>query len=299
VEFTGERVTTDIMRPSHESYDVYLEHMARYQFCIPYVVDKAVLDAACGVGYGSATIAQFAAKVVGIELDEDAVCEAKRHYSKDNIQYTAMDCRRLAFSSGSFDVVVAFEFLEHIREQGQFLEEVVRVLNKDGLLIVSTPNREPYNALRDHPNHFHQNELSTEEFEDLVSRYFRRVEIYGQRRSRSFLRYQDMDRRIRELQLQVSGLNEHLKLLSQSLPKVFLRGLVPDSLLQWLPRTVLSRLHDWYRNRGIEYPENPIGENGYASRQGVSPEKSFTVEDIEISPKVFSDSVYLIAVCRR
>ncbi len=64
-------------------------------------------------------------------------------------------------------------------------------------------------------------------------------------------------------------------------------------------RNGLSRLHDWYRNRGIEYPENPIGENGYASRQGVSPEKSFTVEDIEISPKVFPDSVYLIAVCRR
>jgi SAM-dependent methyltransferase len=297
LEFTGERVTKDIMRPDHSSYDVYIEHLARYRFCLPLVSGKTVLDAACGVGYGTECMAQIAARVVGVDLDGDASSVARQATMRRNVDFARMDCRHTGFRARSFDVVVAFEFLEHIHEQAQFMEEITRILKGDGVLIISTPSREPYNLARKTPNPFHLCELSPEEFERLMRRYFGQVAIYGQRRNRSFLRYQDADRRLKELEIRVALIEDQVNLLMQSLPRVFFRGMIPDSLLRLLPGGIFSRLHQWYwsapaKNAALVGQQPPDGSSS------VTTQAPITVEDIEISSSVDSDPLYLIAVCR-
>ena len=298
LEFTGERVTRDIMTPDHVSYDVYIEHLARYRFCLPFVSGKTVLDAACGVGYGTECIAQIASRVVGVDIDGNASSVAKQASTRGNVDFAQMDCRRTGFRDRSFDVVVAFEFLEHIHEQTQFIEEIARILKGDGTLIVSTPSREAYNLARKAANPFHLSELSPEEFERLMRKYFGQVTIYGQRRNRSFLRHQDADRRLKELEIRIAAIENQVSLLVQSLPSVFVRGMIPDFLVRLLPRGVFSRLHQWYRSQPPKGAAAPVGEQMYGGASSVTAQAPIAVEDIEISSSVYSDTMYLIAVCR-
>ncbi|MSQ15672.1 MAG: class I SAM-dependent methyltransferase [Dehalococcoidia bacterium] len=285
VNFTGERVTPDIMTPGHPNYPTYVEHMARYEFCRPYVGGKAVLDAACGTGYGASYLADFATRVVGVDVDHDAVRYATEVYSKENSAYEVADCRHLPFASRSFDVVVAFEFLEHIQEQEQFLDEVTRVLAEEGVFMLSTPNEEPYNHLLEEPNPFHCSELSLEEFQELMGRHFSRFDLYGQRQHPAFLRSQQLEARVGELEARM-----------QRLPLVVLRGFIPDALLKSLPPGVLKKIYGWYR--GLMPQAGPEAGDGRPSSP-INNSSAISVSDIEISPTIVADATYLIAVCRK
>ena len=53
IEDTGERVIPKKMSPMN---NLLLEHIARYQFALPYLEGR-VLDMACGAGYGTHMIA--------------------------------------------------------------------------------------------------------------------------------------------------------------------------------------------------------------------------------------------------
>ena len=59
-------------------------HLARYRFAQRFVAGGRVLDCACGVGYGSALLAQAEqspAEVLGVDIDPAAVGYATRRYS--------------------------------------------------------------------------------------------------------------------------------------------------------------------------------------------------------------------------
>jgi hypothetical protein len=54
-----------------------------------------------------------------------------------------------------------------------------KVLNKNGIRIISTPKKNNYNTV-DPDNPFHLKELTGNEFESLLSKYFPKVEMFGQ-----------------------------------------------------------------------------------------------------------------------
>jgi len=58
-----------------------------------------------------------------------------------NYDFIAGDARKLPFKDEVFDIVVATEVIEHFVEGELFLAEAYRVLKKDGVLILTTPNR--------------------------------------------------------------------------------------------------------------------------------------------------------------
>lgn len=43
-----------------------------------------------------------------------------------------------------FDYVTGFQILEHVKQPGQFINSMVKMLKKDGILIIAVPNNEPY-----------------------------------------------------------------------------------------------------------------------------------------------------------
>jgi SAM-dependent methyltransferase len=62
----------------------------------------------------------------------------------------------------TFDVVVAGDVLEHVSNQGLFLENIRRHLRQDGILIMTTPNAKwPTVFLRTHPDHVLWHDRST------------------------------------------------------------------------------------------------------------------------------------------
>jgi ubiquinone/menaquinone biosynthesis C-methylase UbiE len=197
--------------PDDEPSGIVALHLKRYLFAQPYCTGKVVLDAACGTGYGSAELARVATRVVGVDLDEQAVEYARSRYGGDNIEFESMDVTALRFADESFDAVVSFEAIEHLEDGAAFLREVVRVLRPSGTFIVSTPNAA---RTTEHPaNPFHRVEYAREDFARLLAQHFQMVELFGQRRLQT--------RRYRALQLfDVLGLRRRLAFLRRAAPLV-------------------------------------------------------------------------------
>jgi 2-polyprenyl-3-methyl-5-hydroxy-6-metoxy-1,4-benzoquinol methylase len=170
-----ERIVPDDVEPG-----IAALHLKRYVFAEPYCAGKEVLDACCGVGYGSAHLAATAARVVGVDVSSEAIEYARTRYGAPNVDFAAMDVTSLAFEGDSFDVVVAFEAIEHVRDATAFLREMTRVLRPHGALLVSTPQARSTTRQPDNP--FHTVEYSRADFASLLERHFGEVVLYGQRR---------------------------------------------------------------------------------------------------------------------
>jgi SAM-dependent methyltransferase len=166
--------------PARTSPGILALHLKRYEFARGWCESADVLDAACGVGYGSAHLAESANRVVGVDRSADAIAYARTEYARRNVEFLEGDLLELPFEDGAFDVVCAFEAIEHIDDQRRFLSEAARVLRPHGTLLVSTPRVERTSREPDNP--FHRVELSRRDFEALLGERFGEVELYGQRR---------------------------------------------------------------------------------------------------------------------
>lgn len=126
--------------------EIELEHMQRYVAIAPYVKGKIVLDAACGAGYGSAILAEYAKLVIGIDIDHETIEQAKNNYHRSNIIFREMSITSMDFREDEFDAIISFETIEHISEEDQhaFLKDTVRILKNDGFLAISTPDLDSF-----------------------------------------------------------------------------------------------------------------------------------------------------------
>jgi SAM-dependent methyltransferase len=194
-----ERIVPDETEPG-----VVALHRKRYEFALPFCEGKEVLDGACGAGYGSALLATRARRVLGVDRSAEAIAYARTRYRAGNLEFVEDDLLALGVPDGSFDVVCAFETIEHVDDRERYLAEVTRVLRANGVYLVSTPQVQRTTEAPENP--FHRVEYSGADFEALLRRHFRSVELYGQRRLRT--------RRHRAMQrLDVLGLRRRLGFL--------------------------------------------------------------------------------------
>ncbi len=174
-EFTGERLI-----PGEVDVDLLNEHLARYAFASRLARGKRVLDAGCGAGYGSAELAQAALSVVGLDRAPEALEFAGTHYRAPNLDFEQASCTAIPHPAATFDLVVAFEVIEHLENWRGLLEEARRVLCPGGQLIVSTPNKLYYTESRgEHgANPFHVHEFTFEEFCAELRSVFAHVSVF-------------------------------------------------------------------------------------------------------------------------
>ena len=163
MKFTGERAI-----PGEGDPDLFNEHRARYLFAQRFSSGKRVLDAACGSGYGSALLAENAPVVFGVDIEREAVEYARLHYRSPKLHFAQSDCLALPCPAAHFDLVVAFEIIEHLQDPAAFLRELRRVLHPAGILLLSTPNRLYYTDDRGEVNPFHVREFSFPEFQEVL-----------------------------------------------------------------------------------------------------------------------------------
>ena len=98
---------------------------------------RRVLDIGCR--YGALTRAYVDGnEVVGIDVDREALDEASRELGIET-RWADVD-QGLEFPDSSFDVVVAGEVLEHIRDPAGLVAEALRVLRPGGTFVASVPN---------------------------------------------------------------------------------------------------------------------------------------------------------------
>mgnify|MGYP003575437372 CR=1 FL=1 len=163
---TGERL---------EFYDfsnVTVEHLHRYALAGEFVSNKVILDIASGEGYGANILAQKALEVVGVDIDIESVNNARAKYSRNNLRFIVGSADNIPIESNSIDVVISFETVEHHDKHDEMMLEIKRVLKKDGILIMSSPDKKYYSDLKGQTNPFHVKELYFDEFKNLVTQHF-------------------------------------------------------------------------------------------------------------------------------
>lgn len=193
--------------PDETESGIVALHLKRYEFARPHCLDRDVLDAGCGVGYGSAFLAGTARRVVGVDVSAEAIDYARSRYGAPNVEFAVDDLQALQRDDGEFDVVVAFEVIEHLPHPERFVGEARRVLKPDGRFVVSTPRADRRQEQPENP--FHEREFTPDEFEQLLRRSFGRVDVYGQRRTQT-ARHRALQR------LDVLGLRRRLPFLRRA-----------------------------------------------------------------------------------
>lgn len=177
LDWTGERFV-----PWAKEAAVAYEHLHRYLWVSTLVRGKRVLDLASGEGYGSNLLARHADSVCGIDIDDAAIRHSSEKYIRPNLKFVQGSIISVPIPENhQFDVIVCFEAIEHIENHDELLGEVKRLLKPDGLFVVSTPNKDVYDAADDVSNPFHVKELTFAEFNTLLSKHFTRVSYLGQR----------------------------------------------------------------------------------------------------------------------
>lgn len=96
-----------------------------------------VLDVGCGVGHTCGHLAQVYedASITGVDISLDAIKNAKSNY--EDISFITADACDLPFKDDSFDLVICESVLIFIKDKEKALKEMIRVLKKDGYLLLN------------------------------------------------------------------------------------------------------------------------------------------------------------------
>jgi len=160
---TGERTVPGL---AEENY-WFRRHEVVYRRLADRCIGRDVLEAGSGEGYGADLIADVARHVIGLDYDDSAVAHVRARYPRVDMRQGNL--AELPLPSASIDVVVNFQVIEHLWDQGQFVAECLRVLRPGGVLLMSTPNRITFSPGRDTPvNPFHTRELNAAELTELL-----------------------------------------------------------------------------------------------------------------------------------
>ncbi|MBS3927793.1 MAG: class I SAM-dependent methyltransferase [Sphingomonadales bacterium] len=164
----------DIERTDIYPEDMIKRHRERYCWSISEISKRfcragRVLDAACGTGYGSSLLLGISNKVVGLDGDHGALDHARKRFGGSLLSFRWSDLNHtIAGNTEEFDAAVTIETIEHLPEEGAqfFLSELHRVIAKNGLLLISTPE---FNAERGLTSTFHLKEYTPNEMIALVT----------------------------------------------------------------------------------------------------------------------------------
>lgn len=90
-------------------------------------------------------LADYFEHVVGVDIDAGAIEHARRHFSKENLDFFVADALALPFKQESFDVVVCSHVYEHVPDPVVMFADIHRVLKPGGICYFSAGNRLMWN----------------------------------------------------------------------------------------------------------------------------------------------------------
>ncbi len=145
-----------------------------------------VLEIGTGSGYGIDIVARHAARFVTVDKHVPTGISMP-----EGVEFRRAVVPPLPFEDASFDHVISFQVIEHIRRDRDFVREIFRVLRPGGTFIVTTPNA-PMSLTR---NPWHVREYTAGELQRLLSECFADVEMLGVDGNRKVMDYFEKNRR--------------------------------------------------------------------------------------------------------
>lgn len=149
--------------------------LERVSKIIPYVQNKKVLSLGCGSGFSEDIYSTVAEKVIGVDIDENAISYAKQRYK--GIEFYCHDAGVVypfLFNEKSFDVVVCTEVLEHMSKKHaeKIVDGIKHMLVKDGWFIGTVPVENDVGT-----DKFHKVHYTSDELKEWFGKYFSEVTV--------------------------------------------------------------------------------------------------------------------------
>jgi len=100
-------------------------------------IKGCILENGCGVGMYVEHLSPFGGNVIGLEYDFERAAEA--HLNSPHIINAAGE--NLPLPSGTFDLILSHEVLEHVQDDRAAACEMIRALKSGGRIVLFVPNR--------------------------------------------------------------------------------------------------------------------------------------------------------------
>jgi len=108
------------------------------RFLGPAIRGKRVLDAGCGVGGVTRALVGKGGRVIALDIGRRLAAETRVRCGCPAVVGTLT---ATAFASGTFDIVLSSEAVEHTPDPGASVLELYRIVKPGGSLVLSMPNR--------------------------------------------------------------------------------------------------------------------------------------------------------------
>ena len=142
-------------------------HMKRYFFANEHIHGD-VLDAGCGLGYGS-TIVCTDGLYTGLDVSKEAIAYASKYYPNNYIVGSLDNPRVLG--DRTYDSIICFEVLEHLDNPIVALQVFHKHLKDKGTLVLSIPNESTIGL-------HHKRIITLRELKDMVGSLFSSYQMY-------------------------------------------------------------------------------------------------------------------------
>ncbi|RLJ08800.1 MAG: hypothetical protein DRP13_01925 [Candidatus Aenigmatarchaeota archaeon] len=153
----------------------FFVHRKAWSIIRKYKTQGKLLDIGCAYGFWTKFSRKKGFSSMGCDISDFAISQARKRFP--DLEFFQMDIqKKLGFPGNEFDVVTAFDVLEHCKNLDGALQEVKRVLKPDGFFLASIPDTDFFPPENDKdPTHvwhmnfpewkkvFHRNNFRVEE----------------------------------------------------------------------------------------------------------------------------------------
>lgn len=133
-----------------------------------------VLEVGCGVGRGLELLVKNSQHYTAIDKNGELLGKLKTDYPHVTFVHSHIPPFS-GIQDNTFDCVVSFQVIEHIKNDSLFLKEIHRVLKPGGKAIITTPNR----SMSLTRNPWHEREYLLDELKKLCLTNFSKVNTLG------------------------------------------------------------------------------------------------------------------------
>jgi ubiquinone/menaquinone biosynthesis C-methylase UbiE len=205
-------------------------------------VNGNLLEVGCGEGRGIDWLLPKVENYSAIDKIVTVVEKLKAKHPEGNI--ISGNIPPLPFRDNTFDCVVSFQVIEHIKDDHSFLKEINRVLKPGGFALISTPNR-PMSLSR---NPWHEREYKADELTSLAKKYFGSAEMKGITGNDKVMQYHERNRQSvnKIMKWDVLGLQHKLPASILRIPYEMLNRLNRNKLKEAADDLVASIRHEDY-----------------------------------------------------
>ena len=137
-------------------------------------VNGETLEIGCGEGYGISSYITNTSKLTLVDKSKKNLNKIKIDYP--DCIYHSKKIPPLSFLEDcSYDTIISFQVIEHIKDYDHFLKEIFRLLKPGGKAYISTPNKKKTIAR----NPWHHREFDYNELKQLLKPIFPKYKVLG------------------------------------------------------------------------------------------------------------------------